>query len=130
MSAKREIRAKRIIQDIASGIGDLELMHTYKLTFKGLQSVYRKLLDLKLIDPALVKERMIPSVSTEKTIIKRLPRKEIFVPLPVEESHNPGARGVITDISERGLAERGLGVAVDEVKRLIVRPEEFFVINL
>lgn len=124
MAAEREIRAAEIIDDIVSGIGDKELMHRYKLTFKGLQSVYRQIRDLKIIDAALLEERIIPPLNNETTVIRRLPRKEIYLPLPVEDAHDPAVRGIITNITERGLGVKGLEIAVDEVKRFIIRSDE------
>ncbi|MGO9121872.1 MAG: hypothetical protein ACLQPD_30205 [Desulfomonilaceae bacterium] len=42
--AKPEIYAKEILSDVRSGMDDVNLMHKYKVTVKGLDSVFRKLL--------------------------------------------------------------------------------------
>jgi hypothetical protein len=46
---KREIHAKRIMNDLKLGMTDDELMEKYKLTPKGLKSLFNKLLKAKLI---------------------------------------------------------------------------------
>jgi hypothetical protein len=125
MVAEREIRAKEIVTDILSGIGDNELMQKYRLTFRGLQSVFRKLVDSNIIDAEFLQGRLVPQLNGEKTIIARSPRKEIYVPLPVYDLVNPDVQGMIINISERGLGVKGLKVEVDEEKRLTIRPEKF-----
>jgi hypothetical protein len=126
MVAERKIGAKEIVRDIISGIGENQLMHKYRLTFRGLQSVYRGLVDAKLVDAALLEGRIIPQSNGETTIIERLPRREIYVPLPVQDVDNLGATGIVTNLTERGLGVKGLRVDLDQVKRLVVRPDKFF----
>lgn len=125
MVAEREIRAKEIVTDILSGVGDNELMQKYRLTFRGLQSVYRKLVDSNIIDAEFLQGRMVPQSNAEKTMIARSPRKEIYVPLPVHDVTNPAMQGLVINISERGLGVKGLRVVVDEVKWLRIRPDDF-----
>jgi len=46
---KPEIYAKEILNDIRSGMDDVSLMHKYRVTIKGLDSAFRKLLAAGLI---------------------------------------------------------------------------------
>jgi hypothetical protein len=46
---KREINAKDFMSDVQTGVDDVDLMKKYKLTPKGLDSTFRKLLSLGLI---------------------------------------------------------------------------------
>jgi hypothetical protein len=125
MAAEKEIKAKELVSDIVSGLGDNELMQKYKLTFRGLQSVFRKLVDLKIVEEASLEGRLVPPLNAETTVITRLPRKDIYVPLPVQDADNPGVLGLIVNISERGLGVKGLKAEVDEVKRLVIKPDKF-----
>ena len=126
MAAEKEIKAKEIVKDIISGIGDNELMHKYRLTFRGLQSVYRRLVDANLVDAAFLEGRIIPQQNAETTTIMRLPRKEIYMPLPVHELDNPGMQGMVSNLTDRGMGVKGLKAKVDEVKTLVIRPEKLF----
>jgi hypothetical protein len=126
MSTEREIKAKEIVSDIKSGIGDDQLMHKYRLTFRGLQGVYRKLVDSNIIDSASLEGRIIPLSGAEKTMISRLPRTEIHFPLPVQDVANPDNQGTVIDISVRGLGVKGLSSEADEVKELLIKANEFF----
>ncbi len=125
MAAGREIRAKEIVTDILSGVGDNDLMYKYKLTFRGLQSVYRQLVTSNIVDAEFLKGRYIPPASNEKTLVTRLPRKEIYVPLPVQDVAEPSVQGMVMNISERGLGVKGLKAAVDETRRFVIRPDKF-----
>jgi PilZ domain len=125
MVAEREIRAKEIVTDILSEIGDSELMQKYRLTFRGLQSVFRKLVDSNIIDAEFLQGRLVLQSNAEKQIIARSPRKEIYVPLPVQDLTNPDVQGMVINISERGLGVKGLKVEVDEVRKLSIKPDKF-----
>ena len=61
---KTEIRAKAALHDIRAGLDDFELMEKYKLTDKGLQSLFRKLIGAGLLSPAELDDRQSPLVST------------------------------------------------------------------
>ena len=125
MALEREIKAKEIVNDIVSGIGDNDLMHKYRLTYRGLQSVFKKLAEANIIDSAFLEGRIVPQLSAETTVVTRLPRKDIFVPLPVEDATNPECRGIVTNITERGLGVKGMNPEVDEVKKLIIKPDKY-----
>lgn len=49
MKRRVEVRARDAVQDIRSGLGDLELMGKYRLTDKGLASLFRKLVAAGLL---------------------------------------------------------------------------------
>jgi hypothetical protein len=126
MGAPREIRAREIINDIVSGLEDTQLMNKYRLTFRGLQSVYRKLRDSNIVNEKLLAGRILPQLNAESTIVTRMPRKDIFLPLPVEDAACPGMPGVVTNITDRGLGIKGLKANVDEIKKLVIKPDKYF----
>jgi hypothetical protein len=125
MVAEREIKAKELVNDIVSGLGDTELMRKYKLTFRGLQSVFRKLVDVGIVNEAALEGRLVPPLNAETTVITRLPRKDIYVPLPVQDVDNPDVLGIVVNISERGLGVKGLKAEVEEIKKLAIKPDKF-----
>ena len=51
MEPKRKIKAKDIVSDIRQGMSDSQLMEKHTLSSKGLQSVFRKLVDANAIKP-------------------------------------------------------------------------------
>jgi len=62
--AKPEIYAKEILNDIRSGLDDVNLMHKYKVTAKGLDSIFRKLLAARLISQQELNARKMGYLET------------------------------------------------------------------
>lgn len=62
--AKRKIKAKRAVEDILSGMNDLELMDKYGITDRGLQSLFNKLVRAGLLTRDQIEDRESPFVST------------------------------------------------------------------
>jgi PAS domain S-box-containing protein len=54
---KKQISAKEIVTDIQSGATDAALMEKYKLTARGLQSVFQKILKAKALRPQEIHDR-------------------------------------------------------------------------
>jgi hypothetical protein len=63
-AVKREIRAKEAMQDIQHGMNDLELMEKYRITDKGLRSLFRKLVAAGLLSQQEIDSRDSTFVST------------------------------------------------------------------
>jgi hypothetical protein len=126
MRPERQIRAKDFILNINSGMSDEELMQKYKLSYKGLQSVYNKLLDAQLIDRDMILDRL--KDSPESTYSRRIERKEIFIPLPLREI-GKAFKGQVLDISLRGVGAKGIPAEVGQRKHLLVLADDFFTLR-
>ncbi len=61
---KREIKAKQAVKDIRSGMDDLTMMEKYKITDKGLRSLFRKLVSAGLLRQNEIEGRDATFVST------------------------------------------------------------------
>lgn len=61
---KREIKAKEALQDIRHGMNDLELMEKYRITDKGIRSLFKKLVAVGLLNPDEIDRRDATFVST------------------------------------------------------------------
>ena len=57
---KPKIGARQAANDIRSGMTDAELMEKYNLTAKGLESLFRKLVEAKLLEQSFVSKRTAP----------------------------------------------------------------------
>ena len=57
MSSKQRISAREVLEDIKTGMTDARLMQKYGLSEKGLESLYRKLIDRKVIKPSRIDGR-------------------------------------------------------------------------
>ncbi|MBI5572665.1 MAG: PAS domain S-box protein [Desulfomonile tiedjei] len=73
---KRQIRAKDVVQDIRAGLTDPELMEKHKLTAKGLQSVFQKLLQANIAKPSEIYGRLSSYDETVAIEVSRIPVTE------------------------------------------------------
>lgn len=113
MTQKREIRAKDFIGDIRAGMADSALMNKYKLTPRGLQSVFRKLVRLKAIKSEEVYSR--PQLQQDSLVVmpaRQLERYYLDFDLPIFETKNPANSGFVCDVHEKGVGVRGLDAEV------------------
>jgi hypothetical protein len=130
MAGKRVIKVQEIVNDIRSGMTDAELLVKYQLSARGLDSVFRKLLDVQAIDPNELRARsdaMEDSVAIDdqRLLVRNLVPTNVFV----YEKADLGTRGVVHDITERGIGVREIETQVGELKRFLVTPDEFLQID-
>ena len=126
VSAKRRIDTKELVADIRSGVTDVELMEKYKLSSRGLQRVFTKLVDSGAVMADDLSGRSIShvdSVTLQKVrgSLRALP----ILSIGVYERINPQIIGRIRDLSEVGVGVSGLEAQVGELKSLVVVPDEF-----
>lgn len=127
---KKTIKAVAIVRDIRAGMADAALRDKYRLTEKGLQTVFLKLLDTGLIAPSDLELR--PHVHAERIIdqpIRLLDRKKLDFALEIYEYDNPDVRGIVVDISERGVGIRGMDAGVGDVKTFVIAADDLFQID-
>ena len=74
--ARRQIKAKDVMQDIRAGATDSELMEKHKLTAKGLQSVFQKLLQATIVKPSEIYGRLASYDETVAIEMSRIPVTE------------------------------------------------------
>jgi hypothetical protein len=137
MQPKRSIRAKEIAADIGSGMTDLRLMAKYRLTSRGLDAVYRKLGELKLIVPRESgdKRQARSPAQTENldfveplsdTTLRISPRQIIDFPLRCYDADDPETIGDIRDLSEEGIGVKGLQSRPIEIRTLVIPISELY----
>lgn len=63
-AVKREIKAREVLKDIRHGMNDLELMEKYRITDKGIRSLFKKLVAVGLLSPDEIDRRDATFVST------------------------------------------------------------------
>ncbi len=126
VSARRRIDTKEIATDIRSNLSDAELMEKYKLSSRGLQRVFTKLVDSGAIMADDISGRSISyddSVTLQEVRVSE--RALPILSTGVYERLNPQIMGRIRDLSEVGVGVRGLEAQAGELKSLVVVPDEF-----
>jgi hypothetical protein len=126
VAARRSIDTKELVTDIRSNLSDVELMEKYKLSSRGLQRVFAKLVDSGAVMEDDISGRRIAyddsvTLQNVRGSIRALP----ILSIDIYEKENPQIIGRIRDLSEVGVGVRGLDAQVGELKSLVVVPDEF-----
>jgi len=130
MELKREIEAKDLIFDIRAGMTDSQLMEKYRLTYRGLKSALKKLLNVQAINPEELNEKFPLYEVLTADDMRQLTRSPLAFPLPVYESHRPDDKGKVNNISELGVYITGIESRVGETKHVVVDATEFASVGL
>jgi hypothetical protein len=116
MSLKLQVRAGELVHHIRAGMSDGELMERYGLSQRGLQKLFEKLLEAKAISR---RELYAKSALFRKRLddfqTRTARRVELSVPLWIHEVES-AKRGLVRDISERGLRVAGIMACPEELK--------------
>ncbi|MFH1115791.1 MAG: hypothetical protein V1792_17925 [Pseudomonadota bacterium] len=121
MAEKRIIKAKDIVNDIRAGLSDHELMGKYKLSIRGLESIFKKLEESGTVKRSELYGR-IPSFDDTVNLgsLRKIPRNYFALVIGISEEGNPGNRGEIFDASEKGVGIKGLEVGHGETRNLVI----------
>jgi len=119
--------AAEIAEDVRLSMTDSELMQKYKLSSCGLQKVFQKLLKHGLLEATDIQRLKVPldigaAVHSERRQISR--RSPLFQVMACDKA-NHGTRGTVKDITEKGLAVRGIEADIGERKNLLILGDDF-----
>ncbi len=120
LGERRKI-AEKIAGDVRSGIKGSELMEKYQLSNSALQNVCQTLLTEGFLEPDEIK-RLTPlnnrasDFHERRQIFRRAPSLQITV----SDRSNDGLSGTVKDITEKGLAVRGIEADIGELKTLAI----------
>ncbi|HTY23175.1 MAG TPA: PilZ domain-containing protein [Desulfomonilaceae bacterium] len=120
---ERQRVAVGISGDVRSGMTGTELMEKYQLSNSGLMSVCQKLLAEGLLGPADLQGLKLPL--ERRQISRRSPSLQIIVC----DMSNDGSRGTIKDITEKGIAVRGIEAEIGERKTLWILGDDFGIVD-
>jgi hypothetical protein len=120
---KQVVDAKKIVRDIRNGASDAELMKTYGLSAKGLESAFNKLINSRLLTIEEIYGH--PSRTGQDTVIivddlRELPRHYLSVVVTIYDPHRPDQAGELRDITEKGIGIRGIEARIGETKTLVI----------
>ena len=127
MSTQRKIKAAEIIRDVRAGMSDSGLMEKYKLSAKGLQNLFRQVIDARIMQPSELFGRT-PSYDNWVLLenLRSVPRQTLYMPIPVHVLDQPELQGAIEEMSEKGLRVRGIGARIHEDKTFVLNVDNCF----
>jgi PilZ domain len=122
MQAKRKITARKIVNDIRSGLSNLELMEKYKLSSKGLLSAFNKLISTQTVEEQELAGR-IPLLDDTIDIdhAREFPRCYPALGLPIYDEKASEAEYHVVDVTEKGVQVVGMAARVGDLKTLIIK---------
>ena len=130
MSYKRKIIAEHIVKDIRSGVSDESLMEKYMLSERGLNKVFRKLLDHEAMNAAELSPRIASYVDLSSLdYLRESTPKELVCLVPIYEEDLQDARGSVCELTEKSVGVTGIEAAVNDLKKLVIPADEFFSVS-
>jgi hypothetical protein len=113
-----KIPVERIIEDIRAGLGDVPIMEKYQISPGDLLRIKNQLHpgrqnSGRTVTPATSKQR------------RSLSRDELLRPIIIYDAHDPRIKGMIGDISMKGLQVEGITVRTGEIRTLMIRSEPY-----
>lgn len=70
--AKLQISANEVLTDLKAGLSDEEFMAKYKLTYRQLQRLFRKMIQAGFISPIQVAQRLCVTKSQVTEVIQEM----------------------------------------------------------
>lgn len=107
------------------GMADPELMEKYGLSARGLQGVFKKLVDAGIVTMRDLEQRIpFSALTADLADIRQLPRNYMVFHIPVYDAVSDQLWGHLLDLTEQGLKLIGKNIKVGAAKRLLVQPTE------
>lgn len=130
MSNPRTINPAELVNDIRSGMTDVQLMEKHKVSLRSLASLLKQLVEFKALRPREVFGRLpeyaddvvLENVEATLESMRKLPRQYVDVSVGVLDAKDPEARGWLCDVTEEGLGIKGIACRVGENRTLLVTP--------
>ena len=115
-------------EDLRSGMTDPELMEKYKLTPRGLGTVFRNLLNSRKVRFAHLLKRSEVQANLPELVadLRSESREHLEFLLPISDSENPENTGFVHDITDDGVGARGVKAQVDEIRTYIIAADDYF----
>ena len=131
---KRQRAAIAIAEDVRSGVTGSELMHKHRLSNSGLQKVCQTLLRDGLLGPPDIQRLKLP---LDSDAVSHHERRQIpwrypgypSLQIMVCDRSNDRAIGTVKDITDKGLAVRGIEAGIGERKTLAILGDDLGLID-
>lgn len=126
MKQKKTIKARDVVNDIRARMTDADLMEKYDLSARGLESLFKKLLDAKAVKRSELYGRFPTKDDTVNLgNLRSAPRNYLAFALPLYDSTDQRNLGVVRDITEKGIQVAGIDTSVDETREFLIKADDF-----
>lgn len=118
--------AEDVLNDIRSDMIDSEIMQKHHISAKDLRQLYRELVETKSVDIAELYCRPVYwDNSVDQEPRREFPRLLLAFILPVHDMLDPEVKGIVADVTEKGMKLEGIEARVGEKRRLVINPSRF-----
>jgi hypothetical protein len=122
MGSKRDVRAIDIVSDLRSGKTNTQLMEKYRLSSKGLASIFKKLIDAHAVRTEELDGRIPLGEDTVDLEQRRLiPRCYPVLTLRIYDMGDLEAEYFVSDITEKGVQVEGINARISDEKSFVIR---------
>lgn len=114
------------IKDVRSGMPDSDLMKKYALSSDGLRRIFQRLIEANAMRVEELYGKSLPAhdtVSVED--MRELPRHYLAMSVDVYDSKRPEISGLLTNVTEKGIAVIGMSAGIGETKALVIYAGDF-----
>jgi len=125
-SPRKRINVREFVMDFRSGIADAELMKKYGISSEGLYMLYSRLIDLKALhsDEVFGDPDLRPQ-AIEPINVRETERFCLDFELAAYVAGHPGNKGIIRDITEKGVGLSGISCSQGAEIVLVISPDKF-----
>jgi uncharacterized protein (DUF433 family) len=119
---ERERIAQQLAEDVKVGMRESDLLEKYQMSKSGLDAALNQLLKEGSVVSADIRDRVSSNGTAQGAESERRDsaRRSPGLSVAVQDDKNPDTMGIVRDISEKGLAVRGIEANVGEIKRLAI----------
>lgn len=130
MSNPRTINPAELVNDIRSGLTDVQLMEKHEVSPRSLASLLKQLVELKALRqhevfgrlPDYADDVILENVEATLESLRKLPRQYVDIPVGVVDAKDPATKGRLADVTEEGLGIRGISCQVGEMRTFLITP--------
>jgi hypothetical protein len=126
----QHLDSRNMADDLRTGMSDSEMMKKYALSSGGLQRAFQRMMDANIIT---VEDLHGPSQSPYDSVfvedVREVPRYHLAVEVVIYELKNPGIRGSLLNLGEKGIAIRSIQARIGEAKTFIIPAVKFVQID-
>jgi hypothetical protein len=122
----QQLEPPEMVRDIRDGMTDFELMEKHDLSPKGLQRAFDQLLQSGEIDQAELDGRFPAYDSVAVQSLREMPRYFLAVAVDIYELGHRENRGILRDITEKGVGVVGI-MATPGTRKTFTVPSEKFI---
>jgi uncharacterized protein (DUF433 family) len=121
---RKRVKVKDFIKDFRAGLSDAELTRKYDLSHDALYILLQKLMNMRALKPdELFGDLDIKSGSVSPLNVRELERYYLDFQVVIFDASRPENKGVIRDVTEKGIGILGISCTPGELRTFVVTPE-------